>query len=70
MNLGMFRKLIEGLPDDTPIFKPAPDHALAYVNTISKGKVLREGFNMYTEWYEDVHGDEDTTKVFEAIIIE
>lgn len=70
MNLGILRKLIEGLPDSTPIFRPAPDHALVYVQTASRSKVLREGFNEYTEWYAYVHGDVGAPKVFEAIIIE
>lgn len=53
MNVGLLKKLIENLPDDTIIVVPSKDHSYRQVDRIETTEAERGKGGYLGEWYED-----------------
>lgn len=68
MNVGQLRRLIEGLPDDVVVLRPASDHSYAKADGAieTAGHMKREG--LFFEWHGPEHANPGEVPV-QALVI-
>jgi len=80
MNVGQLKKLLEGVPDDTVILVPAPDHSYREADPrpieavepveAQKGKRRRGwGEPTHYEWYGEMSHYDEPVKVVKALLV-